>query len=168
MSIELGEVFGTFEVKRWSATDSSGHKIYECVCLSCGQIMEYPSYKLKRNPPCARCRPDRRHYKPEYYAMPEHHSYVSMINRCTVPTSKDYPTYGGRGITVCQAWLDSFEQFLADVGPRPEGYTLDRINYNGDYTPGNVRWAPPVVQNRNKRFKTQSLLHKIHFPKGNT
>lgn len=165
MSIEIGEIFGTFEVKRWSSMDSSNHKIYECVCVSCGHVMNYPSYKLKKFPPCNRCRLDKRHYKPEFYDMPEFHSWQSMINRCTVPTSKDYPTYGGRGITVCQQWLDSFEQFLADVGPRPEGYTLDRINYNGNYAPENCRWAPPGIQARNKRFKTASTLHKIWFPK---
>ena len=162
--ITPGQMFDVFQVKSFSHLDSSGHKLWECVCTSCGYVAVYPSYKLRKHPQCFRCRTDRRHYQPEYYDMPEFNSYVSMINRCTVPTSKSYPMYGGRGITVCDEWLNSFEQFLKDMGPRPEGQTLDRIDYNRGYNPENCRWATLKVQGKNKRFRTQSLLHKIHFP----
>lgn len=162
----IGQVFGTFEVKGQSHVDVSGHKVWRCVCTLCGYEAMYPHYKLSKAPPCPKCRPDRKHYKLEDYDNPAFHSYQAMINRCTVPTSKDYPTYGGRGISVCEAWLNSFEQFLKDVGPRPEGCTLDRIDYNGHYNPQNCRWATLKVQAKNKRFRTQSLLHKIHFPNG--
>ncbi len=73
-----------------------------------------------------------------------------MRNRCNCPTDKDYPQYGGRGISVCSEWSE-FNKFLADMGERPEGTTIDRVDVNGNYEPGNCRWATPTRQNRNKR-----------------
>lgn len=77
-------------------------------------------------------------------------SWKDMRARCRNPNDSDYSDYGGRGITICAAWED-FATFLNDVGPRPEGMSLDRINVNGDYEPGNVRWASDETQANNKR-----------------
>ncbi len=82
---------------------------------------------------------------------PEYRSWGAMITRCRNTNSKDYPRYGGAGIAVCDEWAASFEAFLAHVGPRPAGMTLDRIDGSRGYEPGNVRWATLVMQARNKK-----------------
>jgi hypothetical protein len=91
-------------------------------------------------------------------------SWESMLQRCTNPTAPDYPKYGGRGIEVHPAWADSFEAFLADMGERPEGKTLDRINVNGNYTPDNCRWADLSTQQRNRRSTSTLTLNGVEKP----
>jgi hypothetical protein len=74
-----------------------------------------------------------------------------MIRRCTNPKNDNFKDYGGRGITVCERWM-IFEHFLDDMGERPEVKTLDRYpDHDGNYEPGNVRWATPKEQQRNQR-----------------
>lgn len=79
-----------------------------------------------------------------------YNSWISMKTRCNNPNALKYPHYGGRGIKVCEQW-QSFEAFYADMGERPEGLTLDRINNDGNYEPSNCRWATASEQNFNRR-----------------
>jgi hypothetical protein len=82
----------------------------------------------------------------------EYRAWWNMLRRCTDPKCGSWKHYGGRGITVCARWTDSFENFLSDVSPRPcRGYSLDRIDNDGNYEPGNVRWATPYEQSTNRR-----------------
>lgn len=73
-----------------------------------------------------------------------------MKDRCYNPNSKQFHRYGGRGISVCARWRYSFETFLSDMGEPPEGLSLDRINNDGNYEPGNCRWATSAVQRNNQ------------------
>ena len=81
----------------------------------------------------------------------EYKSWQSMKARCLNKNNPKYKIYGGRGITICKRWLDSFEKFYADMGKRSKGKTLDRRNNNGNYCPENCRWASVKEQGRNKR-----------------
>lgn len=79
-------------------------------------------------------------------------AFEGMIQRCCNPKDRKYDLYGGRGITVCSRWRWSFKNFVDDMGEKPEGYSLDRIDTNGNYEPSNCRWASYVTQNNNRRF----------------
>jgi hypothetical protein len=83
---------------------------------------------------------------------PEYHSWKAMNSRCYIKKNKDFHNYGGRGIRVCERWRKSFATFLKDMGPRPRGTSLDRINFNDHYFPGNCRWADSYTQATNRRM----------------
>jgi hypothetical protein len=89
-------------------------------------------------------------------------TYRGIIKRCYDSTHRDYPYYGGRGIKVCQRWLESITNFYADMGPKPfPKAQLDRINNNGDYEPGNCRWVTLAENNKNRRKFSEIGLIKV-------
>lgn len=96
-----------------------------------------------------------------------HAAWLGMRRRCTDKKDPHYPDYGGRGISVCDRW-QVFENFLSDMGQRPEGKTLDRFpDNNGNYEPGNCRWATPKEQANNRRLRVDSIaLIAVHAETG--
>lgn len=87
-----------------------------------------------------------------------HNAWRSMRNRCLNPAAEHYPGYGGRGITICERWGD-YQNFLADMGPRPSNkHSIDRIDNEGNYEPGNCRWATVKQQSRNRRTNRQYTM----------
>jgi hypothetical protein len=94
-----------------------------------------------------------------------------MIRRCTDPTHVAWDLYGGRGIKVCDRWLNSFDDYYKDVGDAPPGTSLDRIDNDGNYEPGNVRWATQSEQVLNQRHYWRLRTHCVQghpFDEANT
>jgi hypothetical protein len=81
----------------------------------------------------------------------EYNAWNHAKRRCFTPSTSSFRYYGGRGITMCERWANDFAAFLADMGECPDGHSLDRINNDGNYEPGNCRWATRLDQNNNRR-----------------
>lgn len=138
----IGCIFGHLTVlKRIRKTS------YLCRC-DCGGTEEfYKSYLLgSRVTRCKACR------TPHHGMIGTrvYNTWRAMLNRCRNRTNKDWEYYGGRGITVCERWA-AFPAFYEDMGDPPEGHTLDRVGVDGNYEPGNCKWATYAEQNANRR-----------------
>jgi hypothetical protein len=153
--IELnGQVFGKLTVL--SRIKSSGQARWHCRC-ECGNETVVPGYDLRHGLSascgCGRAKKgkDSPSYKHGRTRTTEYMVWINMRNRCYRPNVRGYDRYGALGITVCERWRNSFENFFSDMGERPDGYTFDRIDPTGNYEPSNCRWATYEVQQTNKK-----------------
>ena len=122
-----------------------------CRC-DCGNVVEVFGANLRRGlSTCCGCS-HRKAYGHSYPRSPTYHSWDAMRARCEKPATNSYEIYGGRGITVCDRWK-TFSNFLEDMGERPPGTTLDRIDPDGNYEPANCRWATNEEQHAPGRKK---------------
>ena len=145
-----GQKFGRLTVIGEAGKDKRGNYLWECQC-ECGNTLVTIARPLRigRTVSCG-CYNKERSTKHGMSNSPTYYSWSSMKTRCYNPTHDNYQHYGANGIIVCACWLNSFEAFLEDMGERPEGMTLDRIDREGNYEPGNCRWATEEQQKRNR------------------
>jgi hypothetical protein len=156
----IGQSFGRLTVCERAPNRPSGKSRWICLC-ECGVEIVIDSRNLRsgRSRSCGCIRIEKlaamngdgathgMHGSPTYI------TWRSMIGRCETPSNASFENYGGRGIAVCRRWRESFPDFLADMGVRPEGKTLDRIDNERGYEPDNCRWATASEQMRNRRAK---------------
>lgn len=157
-----GQTFGRLTVQGRVGVDSHGrNSIWLCRC-ECGTEVRARADHLRsgrmRSCGCLRVEVTQRtktkhgHARQNEPRHPLYHTWAHMVERCHDPRRAGYQWYGARGIKVCERWRRDFTAFLADMGPRPSPkHSLDRINNDGDYEPGNVRWATAKEQRANQR-----------------
>jgi hypothetical protein len=151
--------------------NKTNHYLWSCLC-ECGNIIEVAGTSLNtlntRSCGCFRSEEltRTRSIHSDSNSV-EHRLWRNIKDRCYNPNNSYYNCYGGRGITICDAWKNNYQAFIAYVGRKPPGMkSLDRINNDGNYEPGNVRWATDVQQATNKRatiFITNGAGERISF-----
>jgi len=155
---KVGLKFGRLTVVAYAGSDNHRHSRWQCSCI-CGKTTIATSCNLTSGEVAScgcgeienRYTINLRHgHTRGYQQTPEYYSWLAMFTRCTNPNRREWQNYGGRGIKVCQRWMD-FENFLADMGPRPVGLSLERMNNDGNYEPGNCKWATAKEQANNRR-----------------
>lgn len=151
----IGRRFGWLVVEKIGPkVGTSRHIHYICKCDCGNTTRSLPSYRLLNGGVlscgCMVIKHGHSVKDGTGWASPEYRSWDNMMKRCYNPKENGYHNYGGRGIKVCERWHD-FRNFYHDLGPRPDGASLDRKETNGDYTPKNCRWATRWEQDRNRR-----------------
>lgn len=151
-----GMICGLLTVVSHAGQNSYGQSLWHCKC-KCGTVKVLGSVQLRRGQTrscgCERYSTVRKHGR---YLAPEYRSWAEAKSRCFNPKKRGFKYWGGRGITMCDRWKNCFAAFFEDMGPRPAGTTLDRIDNDGNYEPGNCRWATRDQQSANQRRRGQA------------
>ena len=153
-AILLGNKFGRLTVLSHIGK-TKGCQQWSCIC-ECGKMVVRDTMTFKRDHSSLSCGCQRieRVIKAKTshgnYNSGAYISYRKMMDRCLNPKNNTFHSYGAKGITVCQRWIDGFKFFLEDMGPRPDGCSIDRIDNSGNYEPSNCRWADISTQASNK------------------
>jgi hypothetical protein len=142
-------------VGRSSVRPESQRDMSWVVQCDCGQrkVMSTGNVKRARSCGCTR----KHGHSTRTKGNPTYKTWAGMLSRCRNPNASSYSYYGGRGISVCERWAQ-YEAFLGDMGEKLPGMSLDRINPNGNYEPGNCRWVPAADQQRNKRLSHDRVV----------
>lgn len=148
----IGRKFGMLRVlQKVNKKTPAGNKgnYYRCSCDCGSRITVERRRLLHKQMPKLHCGCENQGLPTKY--KKEYHAWWDCIQRCYNTEHHGYSRYGEKGVRVCDAWKESFEAFFRDLGPRPKGHSLDRVDPEGNYEPGNVRWADDKTQARNKR-----------------
>ncbi len=151
-----GQTFGYLQVIERAEKSKNGRTQWLCKCV-CGKdkIASTKNLTIGSVKSCGCKSYEMMSEKNKTHGMrhsSEYNSWSSLKSRCLIPSASGYPDYGGRGISVCERWVNSFENFFADMGKKPSTlHSIDRINANGNYEPSNCRWAVRKQQNQNTR-----------------
>jgi hypothetical protein len=148
-----GQVFGKLTVIEQAGRDKLKKVLWRCRC-KCGNetVVVSGSLVTGNTTSCGCIFPN---FKHGGSGKGSYNTWRAMIRRCTIPADKDYPSYGGKGISVCHKWLE-YPNFVADMGEPKGDETLDRIDAYGNYEPNNCRWAGVQTQARNVRIRPDS------------